>query len=345
MTLPIEDHTFGFEGGHTHYIAAGPENGPLIILIHGWIAVAETWKPQIIALSSLGFRVVAPDTRGYGGSTVTNDVRDYRLERHVADMLALLEHLGREQAVWIGHDWGCGLVSSFASHYPEKCVAVSCMTVPYRTVELGMDALVATVDRNIYPVDEFPLGQWDYIAFHIDSPKRSAATLDRDPRNTIKNLYRKSSAAQYGKVGWTASLRKVGGWWGSADSAPEVDIKNTMLENEPEIYEKLCDTIKNNGTQGPNAYYLNHDVNYKYSQNLPNEGVLTMPVLFIGAKWDQVCDSSVSGLSEQMRKFCTSLTEVEIDAGHWVAFDKPCETNAAIVKWLVTKVQAYWPGY
>jgi soluble epoxide hydrolase/lipid-phosphate phosphatase len=335
-----------FDGGKLRYIEAGPEDGPLIILVHGWIAVAEVWKPQILAFSALGFRVVAFDTRGYGGSIATKNVADYALERHVADMLSLLSHLGRKQAIWIGHDWGCGLVWALVAHHPEVCAAVACMTVPYRTIEFGLDKLVSLVNRDIYPVDQYPLGQWEYQAFHVEQPERSEATLDQDPESTIKFLYFKGrhNPDTYGKPSPLAGLKKAGGWFGAADSAPQIDIKDTLLVDDQDIFEKLRDTIKINGTFGPNAYYRNHETNTAYAQKSANGGFLNMPVLFIGGKYDHVCDTSLSHLSEPMREYCPDLTEVTIDSGHWVAFEKPRETNAAIVKWLVTKLPAYWPG-
>jgi soluble epoxide hydrolase/lipid-phosphate phosphatase len=342
----INTHEAVFDGGKLRYIEAGPENGPLIIFVHGWIAVAETWKPQILALSSLGFRVVAFDTRGYGGSVATKNVVDYALERHVADMLALISHLGRNQAVWIGHDWGCGLVWALTAHHPEVCVAVACMAVPYRTLELGLDTLVSLVNREIYPVDQYPAGQWDYQFFHIEKPERCAAVFDRDPENTIKVLYSKgrNSPETYGKPSPLSGLRKAGGWFGIADSAPQIDIQDTLLKDDQDIFEKLRDTIKKNGTFGPNAYYRNHEINKAYAQKPANGGVLDMPVLFLNGKYDSVCDNSLSHLSEPMREFCPDLTELTLNTGHWIALEKPRETNAAIVKWLVTKAPSYWPG-
>lgn len=70
-----------------------------------------------------------------------------------------------------------------------------------------------------------------------------------------------------------------------------------------------------------------------------------MPVLFVEAKFDAVCATSVSRLCEPMREYCTNLTECSIDSGHWVAQEKPAETNAAITRWLVESCKSYWPGY
>lgn len=127
----------------------------------------ETWAPQVQTFSSLGFHVVAPDTRGYGGSTSTSNIADYRLEQHVSDMLALLAHLNREKAVWVAHDWGCGLVSALAAHHPKVCIGIANLCVPYHTVELGLEALIATVNRDIYPEDKYPYGQ---VRHTLDAP-------------------------------------------------------------------------------------------------------------------------------------------------------------------------------
>jgi soluble epoxide hydrolase/lipid-phosphate phosphatase len=349
MASKITAHDFTFDGGKskTHYITAGPRTGPLLIFVHGWIAVAETWKEQILAFSALGFYVVAPDTRGYGGSTVTKNISDYALERHVSDLLALLTHLNRSQAVWIGHDWGAGLVWSLAAHHPEVCVGVVGMSVPYRTIEFGLDRLVKLVNRDIYPEEEFPLGNWDYQAYHAEQPERTAEVLDAKPENTIKVLYSAGDTGGYGKPSYfTATLRKNGGWFGPADSAPDIDIGNTLLKNSPDVYDKLVATIRENGTQGPNAYYLNHETNIKYEEKSANGGVLEFPVLFVGGKFDHVCDTATNQpLSESMRKFCRQLTECTIDAGHWIPQEKPAEVNAAIVRWMVENLKSYWPGY
>lgn len=118
------EHTFSFPGGHTRYLAAGPTYGPLLVFVHGWITVAESWKHQILAFSQLGFRVIAPDGRGYGGSIVTKNPEDYRHERLVEDLKELMKHLNRDKAIFIGHDWGAGVVNCVMGHAPEICNGV-----------------------------------------------------------------------------------------------------------------------------------------------------------------------------------------------------------------------------
>ena len=88
---------------------------------------------------------------------------------------------------------------------------------------------------------------------------------------------------------------------------------------------------------------MNHAANAAYARTARNDGYLDMPVLFIAAQYDYVCESTHSRLAEPMRTYCRNLTEETIRAGHWVAQEKPAEVNAALVKWLATGVSAVWP--
>ncbi len=95
--------------------------------------------------------------RGYGRSTVYSRIEDYALEPIVADMLELADRLGIDRAIWVGHDWGTGVVWNIASHHPERCYGVANLCVPYRTLEMGLDTLVSHIDRDIYPERGIPV--------------------------------------------------------------------------------------------------------------------------------------------------------------------------------------------
>jgi soluble epoxide hydrolase/lipid-phosphate phosphatase len=344
---PITEHTWtNATGEKFFYLAAGPTAGPLLIFIHGWPAIAETWRPQLQAFSALGFRVIAPDNRGYGRSPVNKERSAYALEQHVEDMSGLLAALEREEAVWIGHDWGAALVWALAAHCPEKCRAVVNMCVPYRTIEFGLEAIVATVNRDIYPRDEYPNGQWDYVYSYEVNADKMIAALDANPATSAKVFYLPGDPANYGKpMLRTATVSKHGNFFGEASEAPDVPLERTLFKDHEDVYCLLRDSLARNGWFGPCAYYLNQAANKAYSERGSNGGVLNTPVLFIGARFDAVCSTSLDRMSENMRKYCRDLTETSIDAGHWVALEKPQETNAAIARWLATKVETFWPGY
>jgi soluble epoxide hydrolase/lipid-phosphate phosphatase len=342
-TLPITGRDITINGSTTFYLSAGPESGPLLVFIHGWPGIAETWTPQLNAFAALGFRVVAPDMRGYGRSTVSRNIRDYSLEVLVSDLLALLAYLEREEAIWIGHDWGSAVVWALAAHHPEVCVGVVSLCVPYRTLERGLEAQVALINRDIYPVDKFPLGQFDYQKYYEENSKSTIQAFETDPGSSIKQIFAPGNPATYGIPGRTATITRNGGWFGGAPSAPSVELSKTVLD-EP-LFTTLRDSVVRNGFFGPTAYYLNHSVNRDYSSSSVNGGVLNAPVLFIEARFDYVLATSISRLSEPMRKYCRNLTECSIEAGHWVGLERPQEVNAAIVRWLVINLPTWWPGH
>ena len=88
---------------------------------------------------------------------------------------------------------------------------------------------------------------------------------------------------------------------------------------------------------------MNHLANAEYAKTAQNGNSLAMPVLFLAAQYDYVCECTHSRLAEPMRTYCRNLTEETICSGHWLAQEKPGEVNAALVKWLATAVPGVWP--
>ena len=131
MVFAVTAHRLETPRHTSSYLACGAADAPPIIFVHGWPELSLSWRHQLPCFASLGFRAIAPDMRGYGGSSVYRRHEDYALEHAVADMLELLASTGREQALWVGHDWGAPVVWSIASHHPERCVAVANLCVPY----------------------------------------------------------------------------------------------------------------------------------------------------------------------------------------------------------------------
>ena len=129
--FPVTEHVAKSTRHTTFYLACGAEDAPAIIFIHGWPELSISWRHQLPVFAALGFRAIAPDMRGYGRSSVYPRHEDYALEHTVQDMIELIDSLGRERAVWVGHDWGSPVVWSMASHHPERCFAVANLCVPY----------------------------------------------------------------------------------------------------------------------------------------------------------------------------------------------------------------------
>ena len=88
------------------------------------------------------------------------------------------------------------------------------------------------------------------------------------------------------------------------------------------------------GFFGPDAWYVNNERNLDYAARVRDGGVLRLPVLFLHATYDTICETVDSRLAEPMRRDCTNLTERVVDAGHWMPQERPDEVNAAIAEWL-----------
>ncbi len=94
----------GVNGVELEVEAAG--DGPLVILCHGFPELAYSWRHQIPALAAAGYRVVAPNQRGYGRSSQPAEIDAYNMANLAEDVVGLIDHYGEDQAVVVGHDWG-----------------------------------------------------------------------------------------------------------------------------------------------------------------------------------------------------------------------------------------------
>ena len=292
-------------------------------------------------MAALGFRAVAPDMRGYGRSSVYDQHDQYAQELIVGDMIGLLDALGREQAVWVGHDWGSPVVWNIASHHPERCAAVANLCVPYYTLERGLDAVLDLVDRDIYPADQYPAGQWEYQLFYQENFARAQAVMEANVYNTVKLLFRKGNPAGQGKPSATSMVRINGGWFNGAEEAPDLP-RDADVVTEAEL-SAYAAALGRNGFFGPNSYYMNHDANAAYAERAALRGHLDMPALFIAATYDYTCECVASRLAEPMRRYCDDLRLMQIRSGHWMAQEKPFEVNGALAEWLAQRAPDYWP--
>jgi pimeloyl-ACP methyl ester carboxylesterase len=117
-----------------HVAQAGPVDGPLMILLHGFPEFWYGWKKHIPLLAGAGFRVWAPDQRGYNTSDKPPRVRDYRLETLASDVVGLIEAAGRDKAIIVGHDWGAAVAWWVAHRHPGRVDKLVIINVPHPLV-------------------------------------------------------------------------------------------------------------------------------------------------------------------------------------------------------------------
>ncbi len=340
--FPVTDHVVKSPRHTSFYLSCGARDAPPIIFVHGWPELSISWRHQLPCFAALGFRAIAPDMRGYGRSTVHPEPGDYALEQIVTDMIELLDGLGHEKAIWIGHDWGSPVVWNIASHFPQRCHGVANLCVPYYPKGFSTETLLGLIDRAIYPEAEFPFGQWEYQLFYRENFDKACAVFEANVTATVTALLRKGNPAGKGKPSRTAFVRKDGGWFGGRPEAPELPLDTDVL-TEAELSTYVA-SLTRNGFSGPISWYVNPGANRAFQDTSVNDGRLDMPVLFLHGEYDYTCQTVDGRFAEPMRRTCTDLTEVVIRTGHWMAQENPVAVNAALARWIATKLPSAWHG-
>ena len=340
MSFPVTEHTAKSPRHTSFYLACGEESAPPVIFVHGWPELSISWRHQVPCLASLGFRAIAPDMRGYGRSSVYPRHEDYALSHIVADMIELLDSLGHEKAIWVGHDWGSPVVWSLATHHPERCHGVANLCVPYLPGGFALKNLLPLVDRTLYPEAEFPAGQWDYHLYYEENFESARTAFEGDVKATVKALFRAGSAEGRGEPFLTAQVRRNQGWFGPLPQAPDLPRDASVLGEED--LHRYASALERNGFFGPDSWYMNAARNEAYSHAAKNAGRIALPVLFLHAAYDYVCATTGTRLADPMRAHCADLTEGTVLSGHWMAQEKPVAVNAALTKWMAAKFPELW---
>ena len=127
--LPIKESDIAANGIHLHVTELG--QGPAILFVHGFPDTSYTWRRQMQAVAAAGYHAIAPDMRGYGGSSAPADAALYTPLQTAGDLVGLLDALQVSQAIIVGHDWGATHAWNAALMRPDRFKAVFCLSVPY----------------------------------------------------------------------------------------------------------------------------------------------------------------------------------------------------------------------
>ena len=296
-------------------------SGPLVVLMHGWPESWYSWRHQIPALAEAGYHVVAPDLRGYGGSDAPAAVDDYDVHHHLADFSGLLDALGEERAVIVGHDWGSILVWNFALLAPERVSAVCGMSVPYagRSPIRPTDGMRQRMGENFF-----------YILY-FQEPGAAEAEFDADPEGILRQLYGRQEDAS-SEPAITDPLRPAGGWIGRA-ARPD-RLPPWLSQEEFDYY---VSEFSRAGFRGGINFYRNMDRNWETTPQLEGRRVM-QPALFIAGENDGVIARFGPEMQDQMRETVPNIHDIVLipDSAHWLQQEKAAEVNGALVEWLGT---------
>ncbi|MGA3228181.1 MAG: alpha/beta hydrolase [Acidobacteriaceae bacterium] len=334
-SFTLTDTTFSSPRHTTHYWQAGPAGGPLMIFLHGWPAIGLVWRAQMEGFASEGWHCIAPDMRGYGGSSAPAASEAYALKEIVGDMLELHDHLGGSPAIWVGHDLGSPVVGALAAHHAARSRGVVFISVPYAPEAFALPNLLPLVDRQLYPADQYPDGQWDYYRFYLTHFDQTVNDFDADIPGSLAAIYRSGNPESVGKVYRSAVITRNGGWFGSAHHAPTVQPDAALWPSAD--FDTLVEAFRITGFRPGNSWYLNDRANIAYAHEVPDGGRLRQSVLFINGDFDGLCDITHNRFGEPMRNACQDLTVTSLPSGHWLPLERKAEVIEAMRSWLKTK--------
>ncbi|HZA11970.1 alpha/beta hydrolase [Mycobacterium sp.] len=294
---------------------AGDRGAPLVVLAHGFPDLAYGWRRQIPVLAEAGYHVLAPDQRGYGGSSRPGAVEDYDIVALTGDLVGLLDDVGAEHAVFVGHDWGASVVWSTGLLHPDRVAAVVGLSVP-------------PVPRPLVPPTQAfrkIFGDNFFYMLYFQEPGVADADLARDPATTMRRMIAGLRAfdPQADRLEMAGPAPA-----GFVERLPEPDTLPSWLR-QAELDHYIAEFTRT-GFTGPLNWYRNLDRNWELTAAAPK---ITAPSMFIGGTGDPVL--AFTRRDRYPEVVDGPYQEVMIDgAGHWVHQERPAEVNEALLSLL-----------
>ncbi len=315
----VDHRTVEVNGIRLHVAEEG--DGPLVVLLHGFPECWYSWRHQFAPLAAAGYRVVAPDQRGYARSDRPQDVAAYTMLHLVGDVIGLIHALGEERAVVVGHDWGAPVAWTTAQMRPDVVRAVAGLSVA-PTVRGNVPPLRAMRERfggRFY---------WNYF----ETPGVADAEFAADPRaNFSRFLYGASGDNPHNNPPAQPLVDPDGGF---LDRIKEPERLPAWL-TEADLDAFTAEYAEAGFTGGLN-WYRNMDRNWELTAPWARAAI-TVPALYITGDRDLVYH--FPGMSELVPALTTlhpQLREPVIlpGCGHWTQQERPAEVNAALLEFL-----------
>lgn len=190
MSSHIEHYMLTVNGIRLHVVQSGPKEGPLVLLLHGFPEFWYGWRYQISYFARAGFRVWAPDQRGYNHSDKPIDIGSYSIDELARDVAGLIDASGRDKAYVVGHDWGAAVCWWIAMQCPEKIERMVVINVPHpavieKVVRRNFVQMLKSSYILFFQIPRIPemtarLGNWAIVSKAMRWTSRSGAFTEED---------------------------------------------------------------------------------------------------------------------------------------------------------------------
>lgn len=294
--------------------------GPVLLLAHGWPESWYSWRHQITTLAAAGYRVLAPDMRGYGETDAPEDVASYNLVNLAADMIGILDALNVAEATMVGHDWGSPVAAHTVLLYPERFNGLVLLSVPHggRSPVNPLDAMRARAGDNFF-----------YMVYHNEPGGVAEAEYDGDPRGFLSRIYTSPDSPR--KPPEVTDPKRAAGGWIPRLGEP-IGLPDWLGQEDLDYY---VSQFERSGFRGGVNYYRNFGLSWELTEDL--DRTIGVPTLFIAGEEDLVINGATGEqLTASMASTVPQLTDVVLipEVGHWVQQEAPEATNTAMIEFL-----------
>ncbi len=300
--------------------------GPLVLLCHGFPESSYAWRHQLVDLAEAGYRAVAPDLRGFGGTSAPADTQAYALQHLVADMVALLDVLGVPKAVIVGNDWGATLAWHAALLRPDRFSAVAAIGVPI----MGQPPVPPT---QIFPQTEDAL----FYTLYFQEEGVAEKEFEADIRRTLLKIYHAASGEAGPRIegdGTPNPFGMVSRENGLLSSLPMPGRELPWLSNED--LDVFVSDYAECGFRGGLNLYRNLDRNWALYAAFAGLPVQVPALYMVGSRDTGLSMPGMRQMIEAQKALAPQLREPIFldDCGHWAPQERSTKVSKALVRFL-----------
>ncbi|MEV6520786.1 alpha/beta hydrolase [Longispora sp. NPDC051575] len=320
VTAEVSHRFVQANGIRTHIAEQG--EGPLVVLLHGFPETWYSWRHQFGALAAAGYHVVAPDLRGFGRTDAPEAVEQYSQLHLVGDIVGLLDALGEERAVLVGHDWGSQIAWNTALLRPDLVRGVVALGLPY--FPRGPVSAVTGMTQALGP---------GFYMNYVQQPGVPEAELAGDPRTSLLRLFQWGFGDSPQADGPTLPMVPEGGGLADLLPAPGGALPGWLTEADLDVY---AEDYARTGFSGGLNLWRTMDLSWELTAPWQNAPMNTPALYLYGERDGSVQLPGLDQLIGNLQYLVPNLTRTVVlpGVGHWTQQERPEEVNAELLKFL-----------